>query len=381
VAQDKPGRCILEQMLMSLIETPSMRLPLQEPLALVPKPVLRPDITVEHMSLTEALREKIAWRKLVDAAIDDNPFLSPAVIEPAARHLTDDGSLSIAGMWRNTSRGRKLAGLAVLTNRRRKYAGALMGGADALLFSHPLIPMGGILLAEPPEVASTSFRELIKWLGNRWPRPKYVVLPRIETTSLLATLTMTDALASGVVLRRRPEMRHSHGFDIPFDAPAISMANNANDISIIRTQREIIAATEQLLTLDALVTERGLTNPMLVEDPRLSGFLRSAVRGLAQEGRVHLAVMDGPSGRAGAIAVLGRSRAYLWWVMGPSGRDPMIQANLAAALARSTGLPMMSAASQPLAGFGTQPLVTETLSLGLDQGVGGLVRRIRERMT
>jgi Acetyltransferase (GNAT) domain len=325
----------------------------------------RHEITIVPMAQAEAILPD--WRALIAESLDDNPFLSPAFMIPAASHLVDGGGLSLAAVWEHQGGIRRLAGLVPLSPARRSFGGGWLMAGAASLWRHPLQPFCAPLLAGPPERAAEALSSFMDWLIERRPRLTSLSASGLPVDGQATALLLGEAFRRGLPVERQKDAAHTHGFDF---TPA-ALPSAAAAVHIARAPGEVRAALEAMLCFGG---------EMALRHPQQATFLRAAVRSFSLQNGVVIALLDKGRDKAGAIVIQGRDRAYLWWLMGPSVTDPSVEMALAAAVGRALGRPVAAATARPLTGMWTEPLVTESLSIGLSANVSALAARMRLRM-
>ena len=300
------------------------------------------------------------WRALLQLSLDDNPFMSPAFLIPAASHLAKNDGLSLAAIWEHTNSLRRLVGLFALMPATRNRATGWLSASRAALWHHPLQAFCAPLLAGPEPLAQRTMQTFLDWLSARRPRLANLETMAMPVDGLATRLLEAEATRRGLVIEHRRERAHTHGLDFK---PKLAAAD-LKAITLATAPGDVRRALELLLCLDA--EEHGSdVRASILGYPDHATFIRAAVRSFSLENRIMIALLDRADAKAGAIILEGRDKAYLWWTMGPSACDPRIEAALAGAAQRQIGKVLVAAALRPLTGLGTETLVTQSLSIKL----------------
>jgi hypothetical protein len=303
------------------------------------------------------------WRLLGEEAVEDSPFMSPDFLLPA---LTHAGPAAPQLLAVREPEGGRLVGLFVLTGA-ATLSEIWLRPRPVALWRHATQAFALPLLAGSEKEARRTVAAALAWLSER-PALAGLEAGALPAASLAARLLEEEARARGLPVQRRPQPDNTRGLN--FQPRHLQGAVDRVEIVVERVA--LRRAVEQLLCLDREENARAI----LLEDPLLPAFLRGVTRGYARCGRAAVALACEADARAGALVLVGRERAYLWRLFGPDADDPAIEAALAVAASKTLGLPLVAASTRRLAGAGTEPMPTESLSIGLRAEPGSVISRI-----
>jgi hypothetical protein len=340
-------------------ETDSFLVTPDEPLPLAPARPADRSCTITILPIAQCENILLDWRALAATALEDNPFLSPDFMIPARSHLIDDSGMTLALAWEEHAGMRTLTGLFPLVPRARDFGAGWLAQSRAAMWTHALQPVGVPLLSGDPVLAEHAVAAFFSWLQQCRPRLASVDIHAIPADGVVHEMVSDQALRMGLPIQRHRNAAHTYGLDFRPKAlqPGSSAVTMTSDPAGLRT------TLETLLCMDSAARrDKGLS---ILGNPRWVAFLRAATRSFALRERIMMALIDTPAVQAGAIILKGREKAFLWWMMGPSAADPMTDAAIAGAVERKLGIPLVAAARSPLSGLGTEPLMTESLQIGL----------------
>jgi hypothetical protein len=341
----------------SFLVTPDEPLPL-----LQPQPV-DSRCTVTTLSLAQCESILPDWRALAATALEDNPFLSPDFMIPARSHLIDDGGTTLALAWEEHDGMRTLTGLFPLLPRTRDFGTGWLAQSRAAMWTHALQPIGGPLLSGDPVLAERAVSAFLSWLKQRRPRLASVDVHAIPMDGAAHAMLTDQAMQTGLQVQRYRNAAHTYGLDFRPKAlpPGSDTLKMVNDVAGLRM------TLETLLCMDSAAhSDKRLS---ILCNPRWVAFLRAATRSFALRDRIMMALIDTSVIQAGAIVIKGREKAFLWWTLGPSAAEPATEALIAGAVERKLGMPLVAATRRPLSGLGIEPLVTESLHIGLSSRI------------
>ena len=307
------------------------------------------------------------WRMLHAIALDDLPFMSPDFVLPAACHPATGDGPDLVAVWELGEMQRTMVGLFPLQKGVASQTDLWSRSRRAMLWKHDLQPFVAPLLAGPFNRASRVVDAFMNWL-ERQPSISSLIADALPSSSAAAAL-LSEAAARRrlpVSRRRRPEM--TRGLD--FKPKGLQSAIDA--ITLATEPAGLRMALERLLCLDG---KRGQEDLIILQDPMQPAMLRAIVRSFGWNGRAIIA--EASEARAGALALVGRDKAYLWRVFGSGGADPVTEAALALACERQLGMPVTAASVTPLSGAGTEAVPTEALIIGLTPESSSMVTRLR----
>jgi hypothetical protein len=340
-------------------ETNSFLVTPDEPLPLLQAQPADTRCTISILSLAQCESILPDWRALAATALEDNPFLSPDFMIPARSHLIDDNGTMLALAWEEHDTMRTLTGLFPLVPRTRDFGAGWLAQSRAAMWTHALQPIGAPLLSGDPVLAERAGAAFFRWLHQRRPRLASIDAHAIPTDGATHALLMDQALRMGLTVQTQRNAAHTYGLDfrpktLHAGAEAVTMVSDPAGLRI---------TLESLLCMDS--TAQRDKRLSILGNPRWVAFLRAATRSFALRDRIMMARIDRPAIQAGAIVLKGREKAFLWWMIGPSAADPMTEAAIAGAVERKLGMPLVAASRRPLSGLGTEPLMTESLQIGL----------------
>jgi hypothetical protein len=340
-------------------ETDSFLVTPDEPLPLEPARPTDGHCTITILSLAQCESILPDWRALAATALEDNPFLSPDFMIPARSHLIDDSGTTLALAWEEHNGMRTLTGLFPLVPRTRDFGAGWLAQSRAAMWTHVLQPIGTPLLCGDPVLAERAVAAFFSWLQQRRPRLASVDVHAIPANGPTHALLTDQALLMGLTLQRYRNAAHTYGLDF---RPK-SLQPGSETVRMVSEPAELRMTLETLLCMDSgAQRDKRLS---ILGNPRWVAFLRAATRGFALRGRIRMALIDTSAVQAGAVVLKGREKAFLWWMMGPSAAEPAIEAAIAGAVERKLGMPLVAASRRPLSGLGTEPLVTESIQVGL----------------
>jgi hypothetical protein len=340
-------------------ETDSFLVTPDEPLPLVQAPLSNSRCIITILSLAQCETILPDWRALAATALEDNPFLSPDFMIPARSHLIDESGTSLALAWEEHDGMRTLTGLFPLVPRARDFGSGWLAQSRAAMWNHALQPVATPLLSGNPERAKRAVGGFLRWLQQRRPRLASIDAHTIPAGGAAHALFMDQARQMGLSLQRYRNAAHTYGLD--FRPKALNAGANA--VTMVSDPAGLRMTLETLLCMDS--TAQKDKRLSILGNPRWVAFLRAATRSFALHDRIVMAQIDTPAIQAGAIVLKGREKAFLWWMVGPSAADPMTEAAIAGAVERKLSMPLVAASQRPLSGLGTEPLVTESLQIGL----------------
>jgi hypothetical protein len=312
-------------------------------------------VTLHRMSAADKLLPD--WRGLLDAALEDNPFMCPEFMQPAAAHLVRGTEVMLLAAWRQHARSRELIGLFVLAPHRPRGFSWLQPRSVALWSGGPS-PLAPMLLSPDREAASAAIAALVAFANDA--QAAHVLLPAVDAAGPATSLVEAISTAHDLSLSRFDDASHSRGLDFMVAPEHVGLA-----VTVASEPAGLRAMLEQALAMDAGVIrdEPGMAAALF--DAAEVAFLRAVVRGFSRTARIVMARIDDGGRKAAAIALLARDRAYLWRIFGRSADEPMAQLALARAIMTASGRPVHAAAARPIAGFCTTPLRTATFELSL----------------
>jgi hypothetical protein len=305
-----------------------------------------------------------AWHGLLAESLDENPFMSPMFITPAMAHLSNDRPLALVATWQSVEAKRYLTGLfPVFSPRRQTFRGWLFGGKTEL-WTHDLMPFNAPLLSPDQDVAEASVSAFIDWMSARRPRMSNIILPMMLDGSQAISMFENEFARHGFEVQRKRDNARTRGLNFkPSTAPAV-----ADKVVIVREMEDIKRNLEKALCMDALATQSTTEKGGILGDLNVSSFLRAAVRGFAARGEMCIAHIDQPDSKASAIVIEGRKSAFLWWIMGPDARNPMIEASLSSAVEAALGKRIIAATTTPVSGLWAEPISTRSFSVNVFVG-------------
>jgi hypothetical protein len=340
-------------------DTDSFLVTPDEPLPLASAPPANSRCTITILSLAQCESILPDWRALAATALEDNPFLSPDFMIPARSHLIDDSGTTLALAWEEHDGMRTLTGLFPLVPRARDFGAGWLAQSRAAMWAHTLQPVGAPLLSGDAALAERAVAAFFSWLRQRRPRLASVDVHAIPADGATHAMLMDQALQMGLTVQTQRNAAHTYGLDF---RPKTQQTRSGT-VTMVSDPAGLRTALETLLCMDsAAQRDKRLS---ILGNPRWVAFLRAATRSFALRDRIMMALIDTPSVQAGAIVLKGREKAFLWWMMGPSAADPMTEAAIAGSVERRLGMPLVAASRRPLSGLGTEPLVTESLHIGL----------------
>ncbi len=308
-----------------------------------------------------------AWRLLLGKAVDDLPFMSPDFLLPAVRHLSAAESPELIAVWEETDERKELVGLLPLHRGVVAMGEYWLRPRKARLWRHPLQPFAAPLLAGPYDRAKRTVETIFDWLEQQHGLQSFAAgaLPAGSAAAHLIAQT-ADRRQLPVLRRRGRDLTRG----LAFKPTGLRAAADA--VTLASEPAELRAAFERLLCLDG----RGaLDRPISLDDPMQTAMLRATILSFGRSGRVVIAEAGGS--QAGALFLIGREKAFLWRTFGVGGVDPVVEAALVIATERRLGLPIAAASTRPLCGAGTDPVPTETLTMGLAPEASSMVARLR----
>jgi hypothetical protein len=344
-------------------ETDSFLVTPDEPLTLLQTQPADRRCTVTILSLAQCESILPDWRALAATALEDNPFLSPDFMVPASSHLIDDSGTTLALAWEEHAGMRTLTGLFPLVPRARVFGAGWLAQSRAAMWTHALQPIGSPLLSGDPELAGRAVAAFLGWLHQRRPHLASVDVHAIPAGGLTHAIFTEQAMRTGLPLQRYRNGAYTFGLDF---RPKTLHAGSGT-VTMFSDPAGLRMTLETLLCMDSAVQRDKRLS--ILGNPRQVAFLRAATRSFSLRDRIIMAVIDTPMSQAGAIVLKGREKAFLWWMMGPSAADPMTEAAIAGAVERKLGMPLVAASQRQLSGLGTEPLVTESLHIGLSSRV------------
>ncbi|MGL4240665.1 MAG: hypothetical protein ACRCTI_06090, partial [Beijerinckiaceae bacterium] len=86
------------------------------------------------------------WRGLADQSLDDNPFMLPEFVQPAAAHLSAGADPLLVAVWTHHIRSRELIGLFAVTLQRAPGPAGWVRQRRVSLWRHPSLPLAPFLL-------------------------------------------------------------------------------------------------------------------------------------------------------------------------------------------------------------------------------------------
>jgi hypothetical protein len=312
-------------------------------------------VTLHRMSAADKLLPD--WRGLLDIALEDNPFMCPEFMQPAAAHLVRGAEVMLAAAWRQHARSRELIGLFILAPHRPRGLAWLQPRTVALWSGGPL-PLAPMLLSPDPDAASAAIAALVAFADDA--QAGHLVFPAVDAAGPAAPLIAAVASDQGLGLSRLDDASHSRGLDFMIAPEHVGL-----DVTVTSEPSGLRAMLEQALAMDAGMIEGEAGMAAAVFDTAELAFLRAVVRGFSRNARIVMARVDDGGRKAVAIALLARDRAYLWRIFGRSADEPMAQLALARAIMTASGRAVHAAAARPIAGFCTTPLRTATLDVSL----------------
>ncbi len=329
-----------------------------------------PDLSLayhcEPITMAALENNRADWQRLVNNAVDDNPFLSPAFLIPLSMHSDLDEELSLVAIWRQTQVARELVGLVPLAAQRWKYARGLMGRGLASLWKHAYQPFALPLLAGPLADAEVALATFTDWLLQRWPRIRSFAAPSVDTRTHYCEMLAAQSMQRQWPLHRGADRSSTRGLDFK---PTGSMPC-AIAVKILASPEDIRPGIERMLGFDATSQDRLSNGEAALLNPQRSAFLRATIRSFASEGKAILCMLDDHTGRsmsrAGAMVIAGRDQGFLWWLAGPDENNPMVEASLSAAAEKHLGKPVFAACQNQLAGLWAQPIRTEDWLMPLE---------------
>ncbi len=341
-------------------ETDSFLVTPDEPLTLLaPVPPADSRCTITALSLAQCESILPDWRALAATALEDNPFLSPDFMIPARSHLIDDSGTTLALAWEEHDGMRTLTGLFPLVPRTRDFGAGWLAQSRAAMWTHTLQPIGSPLLSGDAVLAERAVAAFFRWLQQRRPRLASVDVHSIPANGATQAMLTDQAMLIGLPVQRYRNPAHTYGFD--FRPKSLQAGSKA--VRMVSEPAEMRMTVETLLCMDSdAQSDKRLS---ILGNPRWVAFLRAATRGFALRGQIMMAMIDTSAVQAGAIVLKGREKAFLWWILGPSAAEPAIEAAIAGAVERKLGMPLVAASRRPLSGLGTEPLLTESLQIGL----------------
>ncbi len=299
------------------------------------------------------------WRTLEAKALEPNPFLSPDFLIPARSHLVDGTEMGLALAWEEQDGLRRLTGLFPLMPRSRGFGAHWLRSGRTTLWHHPLQAMGGALLINDADQASRAVASFLNWLRTLHPRPVACDIRSLSRHGPTSRLFALEAARMGLDVAHIRDPAHTRGLDFrPKGLPPL-----VDQVSIDSTPLGVRLAVERLICLDRLAQREEKAS--ILGDSRRVAFLRAATRSFSLNGTLAAALIDTGPVKAGALILRSRDRAFLWWLAGPSATDPMVEAAIARKAEQQLGLPLVAATQSPLSGLGLEPLVTESLVIGL----------------
>ncbi len=340
-------------------ETDSFLVTPDEPLPLLQASLAPSHCAITILSLAQCESILSDWRALAATALEDNPFLSPDFMIPARSHLIDDSGTTFALAWEEHDGMRTLTGLFPLVPRTRDFGAGWLAQSRAAMWTHALQPVGAPLLSGDIVLAERAVAAFFNWLQQRRPRLASVDVPAIPLDGATHDILMDQAMQMGLPVQRHRNAAHTYGLDFrpKMQQPGAAVVTMVSDPAGLRETLETLLCMDSAAQRDKRLSILG--------NPRWVAFLRAATRSFALHDRIMMAVIDTPAIQAGAIVIKGREKALLWWMLGPSATDPATEAHIAGAVERKLGMPLVAATRHPLSGLGTEPLVTETLHIGL----------------
>jgi hypothetical protein len=319
-----------------------------------------PEVELVTAPGSEAFQK--AWQVLAAESADDNPFLAPMFLIPAAVHLAMDSPLTLAAVWQQEPSRRRLTALIPMTAPRRPLLRSLFDGGHAALWAHPLLPFCAPLLSPDRSVAEASVAAFFDWITARRQRLATMTIPSLLRGSTASEIFGNECARHGFAIDRKRDLAHTRGLDFkPSAAPAC-----VSSVVVARSGSAVRKALEAALCLDMRAVEAGSGQSPLLSDLNRCAFLRAVVRNCAMEDRMVIATFqDGDDASAAAMVIEGRDSAFLWWIMGKDAANPLIEAALAAAVEEALGKPIIAATEGPVSGLWARPIVTETLVVRL----------------
>lgn len=334
---------------------------------------------VEALSAAAAETIEPQWRALLARSTEASPFMSPDFLLPAAIHQSGDGGPDLAAIWEDTCGTRSLAGLFALRSGASSAVEGWTRPRSAALWRHPMQPSAAPLLDGDDERARRAVGAFLDWAAAQ------SLYSGFEGAGLAvgcaaARLLVEEARARHWPVSERRDAERTRGMHFMPDGLHAAVER----VAIAAEPQSLRAAVERLLCLDGQASPR---DAILLRDPLLPSLLRAAVRGFGREGRAVIATTEGRRGEAGGdpagaaeaggLFLLGRDRAYLWRLFGAGAEDPAIEAALAVAVHRRFGMPVAAASTQRLAGVGSAPMPTQSLSIGFHPEPPAFMRRMR----
>ncbi len=298
---------------------------------------------VEVTALTgpQLQAHETAWRELCDRAIEPNPFLSPAIVSSALRHLADAGDPVFLLAWQGRTTDRRLVGLLPVVLSRIALGPRLARG-----WRHKFMPLGTPLLDR--DAAEPALAALIGWasgsagLSGLLMRtlPEHGPVARLVVRHARRHRYRHEALARGTLLQFR-------------DWPRPSAIDGERGRALV----------ERFLAADAAPGGSPARDAIL-HDPGRTAFFRAATRYLLRDGRLVIRPVPS-SGPGGSVAVLvaadaavGSGNWYVW------REAPAWETDDAALALPQTAL----------------RLGVADLMIGFGDGPAALAARVRERL-
>jgi hypothetical protein len=335
-----------------------------------PLAMAQPDASLayrcEPVTIAFLEQHQVLWQTLVDGAVDDNPFLSPAFLIPLSMHADLDAQMTLIAIWRFTEGEKQLVGLVPLQAQHWKQAFGLLGRGQANLWKHPSQPFALPLLAGPMDIAEVALAAFTRWLSEQRPRIRTLAAHAVRIQSQFCQILAARSMLNRWPLQRGAGRSSTHGLDFK---PSGVLAG-AEEVQVFARVDTVRSGIEQLLGFDALSHNRLSSGEAVLYDPQHSAFLRATIRSFANQDKAIICMLDPKTGsnvkRAGAVVIVGRELGFLWWLAGPDEDSPVVEAALSAAAEKYLGKPVVAACQKQLAGLWAQPIRTEDWLMPLE---------------
>jgi hypothetical protein len=321
----------------------------------IPPPDAPGDVSVTYLRASASDRLLPDWRGLADRALDASPFMLPEFILPAAAHLSPGAELTLATAWKAHPRTRELIGLFVQAPQPQR-ALPWRSRRRSALWSHRLLPLAPVLLSSDPDAARLAVKAYID--AAMRDRIATATIPAVERGGMLEDIIAVIGEDLGLMLSSTDDAARSRGLDI-----MVSDDRTTTAVQIAHDPATIRAMLEQALAMDVAVDRGSRDRPPVLFDAGELSFMRAVARGFASLERIVMARLIDGERRAMGIGLAARDRVYLWRLLGPSARDPAVEAALTRAIAAAAGTPAIAATDHPIAGFCAAPLRTASLQL------------------
>jgi CelD/BcsL family acetyltransferase involved in cellulose biosynthesis len=240
------------------------------------------------------------WLALLGEAVEGNPFYQPAFLIPCLHHLGEPDRILIALVWSETGRGRKLVGLFPLLRPRLSVGPKQLKG-----WINPFITNGTPLVDRNhvEEVLATLFVALCA----RMPKLTGLLFPGLDANGTIAqALARLSDARHGLMTRFDTRTRAVlYGRDAPGGMGEIDRKRLRENerlgrklgmmgelrVRHVRDRLELRDAFEHFLALEAS-SWKGRRGTAMLQKPAVSAFARSAMRGLAAQGRLRIDLME-----------------------------------------------------------------------------------------